>query len=45
VRAYVAGRRWRGRLDAIPLRRHAQIVLQLGRYIRPHETFLFPHWL
>jgi hypothetical protein len=45
VRAYVAGRRWRGRLDAIPLRRHAQIVLQLGRYIRPHKTFLFPHWL
>jgi hypothetical protein len=45
VRAYVAGRRWLGRLDAIPLGRHAQIVLQLGKYIPPHKTFLFPHWL
>jgi hypothetical protein len=41
VRAYVAGHRWRGRIGAIPLRRHSQIVLQLGRYIRPHRTFLF----
>ena len=41
VRAYVAGRRWRGPLRAVPLRRHAQIVLQLGRYIPPHRTFLF----
>jgi hypothetical protein len=45
VRAYVAGRRWRRRLDAIPLRHHAQIVLQLGRYIPPHKRFLFPRWL
>jgi hypothetical protein len=41
VRAYVAGRRWRGAIGAIPLRRHAEIVLELGRYIRPHRVFLF----
>ena len=45
VRGYVAGRRWRGPLAAIPLRRHAQIVLELGRYIRPHRVFLFPSGL
>lgn len=42
VRAYVGGRRWRGPLRAIPLARHAEIVLELGPYIRPHRTFLFP---
>lgn len=42
VRAYVGGRRWRGAPTGIPLRRHAQIVLQVGTYIRPHPRFLFP---
>jgi hypothetical protein len=42
VRAYVAGRRWRGPLGAIPLRRHAQIVLELGRFVPPHRSFRFP---
>jgi hypothetical protein len=41
VRAYLGGRRWRGRLGAIPLRRHAQIVLELGRYVPPHRSFRF----
>jgi hypothetical protein len=41
VRAYVGGKRWRGQLRSIPLRRHAQIVLELGRYIPPHRSFLF----
>jgi hypothetical protein len=41
VRAYLAGRRWRGRLGAIPLRRHAQIVLELGRFVPPHRSFRF----
>jgi hypothetical protein len=41
VRAYVAGQRWRGSLRSIPLRRHAQIVLELGRYIPPHSAFVF----
>jgi len=45
VRAYVAGRRWRGDLRSIPLTRHAQIVLELGAYIPPHPRFLFPRGL
>jgi len=45
VRAYVAGRLWRGELRAIPLTRHAQVVLELGAYIRPHPRFLFPRGL
>jgi hypothetical protein len=42
VRAYVAGRRWNGKLGAIPLTRLANIVLELGRYIPPKKLFLFP---
>jgi hypothetical protein len=41
VRAYVGGEPWRGELRAIPLTRHAEIVLELGAYIRPHRSFLF----
>jgi len=41
VQAYVAGRVWRGDLRAIPFRRHAQIVLEVGGYVRPHAFFLF----
>ena len=41
VRAYVAGRRWRGPLGAIPLTRHTQIVLELGRFVPPHHSFRF----
>jgi hypothetical protein len=42
VRGFVAGRRWRGDPRAIPLRRHAQIVLEVGRHIPPHATYEFP---
>jgi hypothetical protein len=42
VRAYVAGRPWRGDPRAIPLARHAQIVVQVGPYIRPHVVYPFP---
>ena len=41
VRAYVAGSRWRGDVRAIPLRRYAQIVLEVGGYVPPHRFFLF----
>jgi hypothetical protein len=41
VRAYVGGRRWRGSLSAVALRRHAQIVLELGRFVPPHRSFRF----
>jgi hypothetical protein len=43
VTAHVDGRLWDGDPAAIPLRRHAQIVLQLGRpRIRPHVAYTFP---
>ena len=43
VRAHVDGRRWRGDPRAIPLRRHAQIVLETGRpYVTPHAHYRFP---
>jgi hypothetical protein len=41
VRAYVDGRSWRGDPRAIPLRRHAQVVLELGPFIPPHPTYRF----
>jgi hypothetical protein len=41
VRAYVGGKRWHGDVGAIPLRRHSEIVLELGPYIPPHMTFMF----
>jgi hypothetical protein len=42
VRAYVGGRAWRGDPRAIPLRRHAVIVLQLGEHVPPHPRYAFP---
>jgi hypothetical protein len=45
VRAYVGGNRWHGDVRAIPLRRHAEIVLELGPYIPPHVTFMFARGL
>jgi hypothetical protein len=41
VLAFVGGRRWRGDPRAIPLKRHAQIVLELGGYVAPHPRYLF----
>jgi hypothetical protein len=45
VLAFVAGRRWRGDPGQIPLRRHAQIVLEIDGYVPPHPRFLFPKGL
>jgi hypothetical protein len=43
VRAYVSGRPWRGDPRAIPLRRHAQIVVQVGSpHLPPHASYAFP---
>ncbi len=42
VRAYLGGVRWTGTPGAIPLTRHAEIVLEVGRAIPPHRTYLFP---
>jgi hypothetical protein len=42
VRAYLAGRAVRGAASAIPLRSGEEIVLELGGYVAPHRSFLFP---
>lgn len=42
VIAFVDGRRWRGDPRAIPLRRHAQVELELGPVVPPHPAYLFP---
>ncbi|WP_028068105.1 hypothetical protein [Solirubrobacter soli] len=42
VSAFVGGRRVKGDPARIPLRDGAQIVLQVGGYVPPHRTFLFP---
>jgi hypothetical protein len=43
VRAYVDGRRWTRTVPAaIPLTRHAEIVLEVGGYLTPHASYLFP---
>jgi hypothetical protein len=45
VEAYVGGRPWRGDPRAIPLRRHAQIVLEVGGHVPPHARYRFPSGL
>jgi hypothetical protein len=42
VRAWVDGRRWRRAASAIVLRRHAQVVLEVRGYVRPHARYTFP---
>ena len=41
ILAFVNGRRFAGNPRAIPLRPHAEIVLELGGYVPPHAAFLF----
>ena len=42
VRAYVGGRRFVGRPADVPLTPNAQIVVELGPYVPPHPSFVFP---
>jgi hypothetical protein len=42
VKAYVAGKRWRGDVRRIALRDRRQIVLEVGGYVPPHGFYLFP---
>jgi hypothetical protein len=42
VTAFLDGRRWGGDPRRIPLRRHAQIELEVGPLIPPHLVYLFP---
>lgn len=40
--AFVDGRRWSGDPRRIRLTRHAQVVLEIGGYVAPHPSYLFP---
>ncbi len=40
--AYVEGHRWYRAPGLIPLRRHAEIVLEADGYVTPHTTYRFP---
>jgi hypothetical protein len=42
VIAFVGGKRWRRDPGAIPLRDRAEIVVEIGGYVPPHSTYLFP---
>jgi len=42
VRAYVAGRRVLGDAARVSLTPKAQIVIELGPFVPPHRTFVFP---
>jgi hypothetical protein len=41
VAAWVDGKRWHGDVRGIPLRRHSEIVIEVGGYVPPHAFFLF----
>ena len=45
VRAYVGGRLVKASPGSIALTPGAEIVLELGGYVRPHTSFLFPRSL
>lgn len=42
VRAYVAGKRIAGDAARVPLTSRAEIVIELGAFVPPHRTFVFP---
>ena len=42
VLAFRNGRAWRGDPRRLPLARHDSIVLEIGGYVKPHATYLFP---
>ncbi len=42
VSVFVDGRAWPGPPATIPLTRHAEIVLEVGPHVPPHESYTFP---
>jgi len=42
VAVFVDGRRWQGSPSEVPLRRHAEIVLEVGPHVPPHRAYTFP---
>ena len=42
VSVYVNGRRWTGSPGRVPLRRHAEVVVEVGPHVPPHPSYTFP---
>jgi hypothetical protein len=42
VAVFVNGRRWRGSPGSVPLAPHSEIVLEVGPYVPPHRSYMFP---
>lgn len=42
VAVFVDGRRWPGAPGGAPLRRHSEIVLEVGPHVPPHHSYRFP---
>lgn len=42
VAVFVNGHRWHGSPGGAPLRRHWEIVLEVGSHIPPHRSYRFP---
>lgn len=42
TRAFVNGKRWHGDPRRIRLTRHAQVVVEIGGFVAPHPSYLFP---
>jgi hypothetical protein len=45
ARVYVSGLRWPARPAAVPLSWHAEIVVEIEAYVRPHSFYRFPKGL
>jgi hypothetical protein len=45
ARVYVDGVRSRDRAASVPLRRHSEIVVETGPFVRPHSFYRFPKGL
>jgi hypothetical protein len=42
VAVFLNGRRWHGSPNAVPLRAHSEIVLEVGLHVPPHASYTFP---
>ena len=42
VTVFVDGKPWPGAPAAVPLTRHAEIVLEVGPHVPPHSSYAFP---
>ena len=42
VSVYVDGRPFSGNPHSVPLRKHAEIVVEIGGHVAPHPSYLFP---